>query len=419
MPFEPFDLARIVQNAEALKSMRSNAATEELQRQYLGQRMQNDQAQESRAAAQESRSATEFSQEQQLTNTKLLNMAAAEVATNPAAAARWDPIIKAAIPGWESVKGDPAQIQASARKLYDSTTAALQAHQASMTQGSGEPTSVREYQFARQNGFPGSYQDWITAGGQSSRPSAVLEWEHYQKLIAEDKKNGTHNAELYLEMKRAPNMQVRDINNVPSVVDPTRVGGTTTQPLSTQESERAAAEARKQAESRGAAVGAAEGSIQGGIQTKASNAVNTKTLIDMAEPLIDAATGSLAGAARDAFVKSFGFAPDSAQAISQLKVIQAGIMMNQPRMEGPQSNLDVKLYEQAAAQIGDPTVPAPIKKAALRTVEAIQNKYMERAGKEPAASDGGIPTITGDADYDKLPSGTKFTDPEGKIRVKP
>ena len=43
-------------------------------------------------------------------------------------------------------------------------------------------------------------------------------------------------------------------------------------------------------------------------------------------------------------------------------------------MSGPQSDKDVLLYKQMAGQIGDPTIPAATKKAALSTIREIQNR---------------------------------------------
>jgi hypothetical protein len=102
-------------------------------------------------------------------------------------------------------------------------------------------------------------------------------------------------------------------------------------------------------------------------------------MLDIADPLIEAATGSVAGAGRDKLAAAFGVAPQGAQAIAQLKVLQAGLMTNMPRMEGPQSDRDVQLYREAAGQIGDPAVPRDIKKAAVNTIRAIQERYKERA----------------------------------------
>lgn len=116
------------------------------------------------------------------------------------------------------------------------------------------------------------------------------------------------------------------------------------------------------------------------MEKKGIAAGQTISNLDLAEPLIDAATGSLAGAGVDKLAAVFGEAPKGAQAIAQLKVLQANLMTSMPRMEGPQSDRDVQLYREAAGQIGDPAVPREIKKAAVRTIRTIQEKYQQAAG---------------------------------------
>lgn len=238
------------------------------------------------------------------------------------------------------------------------------------------PNSVKEYEYAKQNGFKGSFQDWIVAGGQTSRPSAVQEWEFYSSLSPEKQK-------LYLEMKRNPNMDVKTIAGVPTVVAPS-VSGTVTTPLSTLPQETSAASALKQAESSGGALGKTQGEIAGGIQKKGADAIGTKQLLDIAEPLIDVATGSATGAARDKVASVFGATTPGADAAAKLKVLEAGLLANIPRMEGPQSDRDVEMYRQAAGKIGDERTPAAQKKAALQTIRQLQDKYIERAGGKAA-----------------------------------
>jgi len=97
-------------------------------------------------------------------------------------------------------------------------------------------------------------------------------------------------------------------------------------------------------------------------------------------------------------------------------------MTNMPRMEGPQSDADVKLYRDAAGQIGDPTVPASIKKAAVGTIRQLQEKYKERADSLNGAggnAGSGPKKIQNDSEYDALPSGAEFIGPDGKRRRKP
>ena len=108
-------------------------------------------------------------------------------------------------------------------------------------------------------------------------------------------------------------------------------------------------------------------------------------LIGQARKLIGGATGSYLGAAADEGARLFGVATNGAQNIAQLKVLEGNFMMAQPRMEGPQSNMDVALYRQMAAQIGDPTVPIPTKMAALNTLESLYAKYAPET-QAPAGS---------------------------------
>lgn len=150
-------------------------------------------------------------------------------------------------------------------------------------------------------------------------------------------------------------------------------------PLNTLANEAGAAATIKAAEAQAGAIGAGQGGVIADIQKKGANAKTINGVLDIADPLIDAATGSLVGAGADKLAAAFGKAPEGAQAIAQLQVLQAGLMLNQPRMEGPQSDRDVELYRQAAGSLGDPTVPRETKKAALRTIRMLQDKYTARS----------------------------------------
>lgn len=118
-------------------------------------------------------------------------------------------------------------------------------------------------------------------------------------------------------------------------------------------------------------------------EQQARNAID---IINEAEKLIDKGTGSYIGAGVDLVGKAFGGATHGAVAGGQLKALEGALMMAQPRMEGPQSNMDVQLYRQMAAQIGDPTVPPKIKKAALETVKALHKKYAGESAPQSSAT---------------------------------
>lgn len=110
-------------------------------------------------------------------------------------------------------------------------------------------------------------------------------------------------------------------------------------------------------------------------QKRTSGARRVLELLDQAERLIGGATNSYAGAAADQAARLVGGAPAGAIAIGQLKAIEGALLSEMPRMEGPQSNYDAQNYRQAAANLGDPTVPREMKSAALETIREIQSRY--------------------------------------------
>ena len=242
----------------------------------------------------------------------------------------------------------------------------------------GMPSSVAEYEYATKNGFQGSFQDWLKQSASSPAvPADIQNYKYWLSLSPEERKNFT-------ALQRQPTL--------PSVIDyqggkawADRVNQTIS-PVSTAQQEGAAQGVV--AENR--AVGQARGEATGALEKKGINAKTVIQQLDLADPLIDAATGSLAGAGADKLAAVFGEAPKGAQAIAQLQVIQAGLMLNMPRMEGPQSDRDTMLYREAAGQIGDPKVPRAIKKAAVITIRKLQEQYSGTAGgaakpKETAA----------------------------------
>lgn len=109
----------------------------------------------------------------------------------------------------------------------------------------------------------------------------------------------------------------------------------------------------------------------------------TLSLLDMAEPLLDTATGSGLGNLRDQAGALVGISNPGAESAAQLKAIGGLLVSKMPRMQGPQSNLDVQLYREMAGQIGDPTVPNEVRRAAIATIRQLNEKY---AGQSPATA---------------------------------
>lgn len=118
-----------------------------------------------------------------------------------------------------------------------------------------------------------------------------------------------------------------------------------------------------------------------GSQTaRVQDATDVLQLLAQAEPLIEKSTGSYIGAGMDQVGRVFGSATSGAEANSRLKVLEGLLISKMPKMSGPQSDKDVMLYKQMAGQIGDPTIPASMKKLALQEIRTINERY---AGAQP------------------------------------
>jgi hypothetical protein len=86
-------------------------------------------------------------------------------------------------------------------------------------------------------------------------------------------------------------------------------------------------------------------------------------------------TGSAVGTAVDAAGALVGIDPSGAKEASRLKAISGALTAKMPRMEGPQSDKDVQLYKEMAADVGNSMLPVGRRLAALKTVEALNSKY--------------------------------------------
>lgn len=236
-------------------------------------------------------------------------------------------------------------------------------------QGPKQPSDVQSYEYAKSTGYKGTFEDWKRVGAaQQQRPADLAIFDEFQKMTPEQQKT-------FMSIQRQPTApQLAVINGVPTLVD--RIHGTTT-PLTNLQSEIGATTAKAGAEAEAKALGAAKGEAQGGLAKKGINAMNVLETIELADPLVDVATGSATGEAADKVASFFGTSTTGDQAIAQLKIIQANLMTNMPRMEGPQSDRDVQLYREAAGEIGEPSVPRARKKAAISMIKALQQKYTE------------------------------------------
>lgn len=71
----------------------------------------------------------------------------------------------------------------------------------------------------------------------------------------------------------------------------------------------------------------------------------------------------------------FGGGGETSQADSQLKILAQKLTGQVPRFEGPQSNVDVAMYQAAAGDIGNANIPIASRLAALQTLVDLNKKY--------------------------------------------
>ena len=113
---------------------------------------------------------------------------------------------------------------------------------------------------------------------------------------------------------------------------------------------------------------------------------NLITNIEEAKKLIPKATGSGLGAVRDAAGRMVGVSTEASKNASKLETLAGWMVANVPRMEGPQSNIDVENYKTMAARVGNRELPNDERLAALETLEKLQRKYSEQNKKNMGGS---------------------------------
>lgn len=206
------------------------------------------------------------------------------------------------------------------------------------------PSAVREYQFAQQQGYKGSFQDFQL---EQKRAGAAQTSVNYSQPVEAMDAQGNR-------------VFIRTTKNglEPAIVPGVRP------PMSAAE-ERTANE-RKDRDRQGqqmlSAIGDARRILQAG-----------------------KATDSGIGNVMDAAGRSVGVTTKGAQDAARLEALSGWLVANVPRMEGPQSNIDVQNYTTMAGRVGDRTVPIAERLAALSEVETLQRKYASINGTPSAA----------------------------------
>lgn len=217
-----------------------------------------------------------------------------------------------------------------------------------------------------------------------STPAALQEYNALLKMSPEERN-------LYYSVKRGN--QALNLGGQQVVVDPqgnvVQVYGKTLapgeQPQVRYEQARATETGKQQVQ------------LDANINKKISDAKDVVDLAGQAEEYLPDASGSYVDTAFSFGKKVIGRSDRETQANAALKVISGKLVSNMPRMEGPQSDKDVQLYKDMAANIADPTVPADDKKVALQALRDLNAKYSQKqapstmqSAPQGGASGGGV-----------------------------
>lgn len=119
------------------------------------------------------------------------------------------------------------------------------------------------------------------------------------------------------------------------------------------------------------------GKFSSELRKNVKNAKNTFDLLKDASGILN--TGSPSSGMLESMAtgtkRFFGQGGETSASDQRLNMIAGALTMTQPRFEGPQGVLDVKLYEKQAGDLGNPNLPIADRLAAVQQMINLQKKY--------------------------------------------
>ncbi len=122
-------------------------------------------------------------------------------------------------------------------------------------------------------------------------------------------------------------------------------------------------------------------------QKREFNMSDLTDIIGRAETVLKSGNPTASGIGRgvDWLGAQFGIETKGSSEADRLRAISGALVAKIPRMEGPQSNLDVDLYRQMAGDVGNASLPANRRLEALKEVKRLWAKYDKNAPAAPAS----------------------------------
>lgn len=105
-------------------------------------------------------------------------------------------------------------------------------------------------------------------------------------------------------------------------------------------------------------------------------------LLDGAEVLLARASGGMGEAVRDKVLGAFNVSTDGAKATAGLKILASKLVQKVPRFEGPQSNIDVQSYREAAGDLANDNLPVGTRMAALQELRRLNQKADDQQARK-------------------------------------
>lgn len=126
--------------------------------------------------------------------------------------------------------------------------------------------------------------------------------------------------------------------------------------------------------------------------------------------ILPQATGGVLGQARDSIARAGNESTEGSRATAKLKLLSAELVANVPRFEGPQSNIDVKFYMEAAGDLANPELSVGERMAAAELMLEITQRYADKPqGGQSAQEDS--PPVPGAR---KAPDGNWYVQQNGQ-----
>lgn len=234
--------------------------------------------------------------------------------------------------------------------------AAPQASVAATAQQTPEQLMATATQMANKDG-PGSHaseaQAWLT-----------------QQLASQGRLPTPASGQGALGVSRAPEETAGAVQNAKNASD--------LQYLPQQEAIKTNA-AITQAGGSAAATNAAKNAAEQGqaFQQRQADARKTLSDLDEVDQLLPKATGGAFGRAVDTAAASVNHSTDTAKASAQLDILAGRLTSAVPRMQGPQSDRDVELYQKQAGDLANRSLPIATRQAAAKELRRLQMKYLD------------------------------------------